>query len=526
MRTIIHILIILAATLGQTTAAQQAPKPLDKNGVMEMVKARTSTADVVKQIHDRGINFDFSDDYVQALRTAGAEEPVIQALRSANPKPLDKNQLLELLTGGVANQRAGELVKERGIDFQADDAYLQSLRKSGASAALIAIVREASAAAAQRLTVGTSPNAQVFLDGQMEGRADDHGELVLDVRLGTHTLKVSLAGKLDYEQPINVYGGPAIRIDVPLADALGSIRVNTMAGAAVVLDEVSRGTVDATGQIVLDQVPRGPHELRVSASGKRDDRRTITVTAGGAASAEVMLADSEMVNPKDGAKYVWIPPGNFRMGCSPGDQECTEVELPAHKVTITAGFWMGQTEVTVSAYKRFAKAAGLNLPPYPPKVYKGWKVDGLPIVDATWDEARSYCAWAGGRLPTEAEWEYAARGGVPRSRYGNLEEIAWYKTGSGNETHEVGKKLPNRFGLMDVLGNVWEWVNDWFDKDYYKSSPLQDPPGPASGLDRILRGGSWIEDTKLLRASDRYYSKPGVRSDFFGFRCVLPGTSQ
>ena len=228
-------------------------------------------------------------------------------------------------------------------------------------------------------------------------------------------------------------------------------------------------------------------------------------------------------NAKDGLKYVWIPPGTFMMGCSPGDNECSAEEKPAHQVKVTKGFWMGQTEVTVGAYKRFAAAAGRQMPPEPYSSWRpfnpGWGDVAMPIVDVTWDDAQAYCNWAGGRLPTEAEWEYAAHGGSTEARYGPIDQVAWYASNSGQKTHEVGQKRANRFGLYDMLGNVWEWVNDWYDENYYKNSPAQDPAGPAIGQLRVLRGGSWFNDSRGVRVSDRNRGLPDGWYNFVGFRC-------
>jgi formylglycine-generating enzyme required for sulfatase activity len=225
-----------------------------------------------------------------------------------------------------------------------------------------------------------------------------------------------------------------------------------------------------------------------------------------------------MTNPKDGLKYVWIPPGTFMMGCSPGDAECTDDEKPAHQVTITKGLWMGQTEVTVGAYKRFAGATGQQMP-VAPTFNSGWATDSMPIVNVGWNDATAFCTWAGGRLPTEAEWEYAARGGSMESRYGPIDEVAWYSNNSGQKTHPVGQKRANAFGLYDVLGNVWEWVNDWYDQNYYQNSPSQDPKGPASGQVRVLRGGSWNDVSWVVRVSLRNRFIPGLGNNGLGFRC-------
>jgi eukaryotic-like serine/threonine-protein kinase len=232
------------------------------------------------------------------------------------------------------------------------------------------------------------------------------------------------------------------------------------------------------------------------------------------------------VNPTDGLKYVLIPPGSFQMGCSPGDGECEDDEKPRHKVTITKGFWLGQTEVTVGAYKRFAAATGRQMPPeageHGQRVNPGWSDDAMPVVNVTWHDARAYCRWAGGRLPTEAEWEYAARGGSTEAHYGPIGEIAWYADNSGSKPHDVGQKRANGFGLYDMLGNVWEWVLDGHDKDYYKDSPSQDPEGPASGGWPVLRGGAWMDDgSATVRVSRRYSFPPDTIGDSdLGFRCV------
>ena len=231
------------------------------------------------------------------------------------------------------------------------------------------------------------------------------------------------------------------------------------------------------------------------------------------------------LNPKDGLKYVWIPPGTFMMGCSPGDTECADDEKPPHQVTITKGFWLGRTEVTVGAYKRFTAAKGRRMPPEPNSYGRplnpGWGAEGMPIVDVTWDDAQAYCRWAGGRLPTEAEWEYAARGGSAQARYGSPDKVAWDSENSRKQMHPVGEKQANGFVLYDMLGNVWEWVNDWYDDNYYRSSPSQDPAGPATGELHVLRGGSWVDSSREVRVSirSRIINDAGFDSTS-GFRCV------
>ncbi len=267
------------------------------------------------------------------------------------------------------------------------------------------------------------------------------------------------------------------------------------------------------------------------------------------ANIQARLGNLVRNNPKDDLKYVWILPGTFVLGCSLDDSQCGAEERPAHQVTITKGFWMGQTEVTVAAYKRFAAETGRQMPSE--ANYSGrplnphWSDDAMPIVNVTWYEAQAYCGWAGGRLPTEAEWEYAARAGSTAPLYGGLDEIAWYADNSGNNRldsakvgnedrtdylkrlndnhnnmHDVGLKRANGFGLFDMLGNVWEWVNDWYDQNYYQNSPSQDPSGPAREQVRVMRGGSWNDFPWLVRVSSRAGVFPAYSNNNLGFRCV------
>jgi formylglycine-generating enzyme required for sulfatase activity len=157
------------------------------------------------------------------------------------------------------------------------------------------------------------------------------------------------------------------------------------------------------------------------------------------------------------------------------------------------------------------------------------------VEQVTWTDAKNYCQAVGLGLPTEAQWEYAARAGSTAATYGDLGQVAWYEKNSGNSTHDVKGKLPNAWGLYDMLGNVWEWVADWYDGAYYSKSPVRDPSGPSTGTMRVLRGGSWSFSPRSVRASvrDRFtlardfrfpsnliVGEPEDRINDTGFRCA------
>ena len=255
------------------------------------------------------------------------------------------------------------------------------------------------------------------------------------------------------------------------------------------------------------------------------------------------------VNARDGLRYAYVPAGTFRMGCATdADRLCDSVEKPAHDVQISRGFWMGQTEVTVEAYKRYARAAGKSMPGEPElngrSLNPQWSLETVPMTMVDWTDARGYCEWAGLRLPTEAEWEYAARGGTTGARYGVLDDVAWYGNNSGNSwidaadvwakdggnygerlaangnrPRPVGQKRANGYKLNDMLGNVWEWTADWYGR--YKGDSLEmDPQGPGGGEGRVVRGGSWSYNASFVSASNRVYILPASRYVGIGFRCT------
>ena len=256
-------------------------------------------------------------------------------------------------------------------------------------------------------------------------------------------------------------------------------------------------------------------------------------------------AGTQKLNPADGLAYVWVPAGTFMMGCAPSDKECEERELPRHPVTISRGFWMGRTEVTVESYGRFIHASDNIMPPAP-ESNPEWNSKDHPIVNVTWDEAAAYCAWAAGRLPTEAEWEYAARGGEEGLKYpwGNrlVDEYANFQDGKWIYNREPGRLIrrtrksesgteqsqtlraasfpPNPFKLYDMVGNAWEWTADLYGEDYYQHSPRLNPRGPSDGPDRVGRGGSWFYSPRFLRLSSRGRFGPTHWDDDLGFRCV------
>ena len=247
----------------------------------------------------------------------------------------------------------------------------------------------------------------------------------------------------------------------------------------------------------------------------------------------------ERVNPKDiddppPLGMALIPAGSFEMG---DHLDNVERALPVHTVELDA-FYMDVNEVTVGQFKQFIQLSGYNYEGNWLDVDKHSPTADHPMIYVTWYDAMAYSKWAGKRLPTEAEWEYAARGGLIGKRYpwADAESVArkyanYYGTGGKDRWNKssapVGKFKPNKYGLYDMAGNVWEFCADWYNEKYYKNSPTKNPLGPDTGqlFDwggpcRVLRGGSWHSAASALNVAFRGFSIPDDRHYFTGFRCV------
>lgn len=252
------------------------------------------------------------------------------------------------------------------------------------------------------------------------------------------------------------------------------------------------------------------------------------------------IDDTTKMNSVDSAKLHLIPAGEFQMGSVPSAGDPQEI----HPVYLD-DFWMYETEVTNQMYAKFLNATkpdNETLEDYIDTEDSDLQIEksgrmyhaiepfvDYPMIEVSWTGAQAYCEWAGGSLPTEAQWEKAARGGLESKEFPwgdqypscNTEDIhGALISDCGQQSITVGSFSPNGYGLYDMVGNVWEWVADWYSYDYYGISPYENPTGPQGGRFRVLRGGSWYYDLFGGRVSHRYNFNPGSTFNYFGFRCA------
>ena len=325
-----------------------------------------------------------------------------------------------------------------------------------------------------------------------------------------------------------------------------SIRYSPSSATVLVDNKMVKGK-NGVAQTTL---PVGQHSYIVACNGYESEEGTVKLKASAPSNIQITLSkeatatqqsvvsqpivaqqpvvqtpvtnsDNITIPVKDGISIdmVRVEAGTFTMGATPEMENPSEDEKPPHQVTLTNNYYIGKYEVTQALWQAIM---GNN-----PSGYKG---DNLPVEQVSWDDCQEFISQLNRitgktfRLPTEAEWEYAARGGKKSRGYqysgsNNLSDVAWYYANSGNKTHAVGSKQANELGIYDMSGNVWEWCQDWYDD--YNSSSQTNPTGANSGSYRVFRGGSWFSSAWDCRSSYRDSITPGFRSFNLGLRLVL-----
>ena len=308
--------------------------------------------------------------------------------------------------------------------------------------------------------------------------------------------------------------------------------------AAKILDVETGGVMSSTPPAVAPKDPTKMAEACIRCSqtlvgSKMPTRTTITTySQTGYASQPAPAANQDFTETAWGVnmKMIWVEGGDFLMGCTSEQGNCESDEQNVRRVTVD-GFYIGMLEVTqsqwekvvgTSIYQQKSKAGGSSTPGVGPD---------YPMYYVSWDEAMEFCRLLSNKtgrtytLPTEAQWEYAARGGNKNegAKYAGsnmIDAVAWYTDNSGSSTHIVGSKRANALGIYDMSGNVWEWCKDWYASSYV-SYDTNNPVGPSSGSGRVYRGGSWYSSASNCRVAYRGSSSPGARYYNLGFRVVL-----
>ncbi|MFC2085073.1 SUMF1/EgtB/PvdO family nonheme iron enzyme [Bacteroidota bacterium] len=359
---------------------------------------------------------------------------------------------------------------------------------------------------------------------------------ITDIDAGTYTIYASKDGYIQSSTQTNVVNDILTQVDIVLLTRGGINGTVTnsseepLEGVEITTEpQTSEVYTNASGYYEITDIDAGTYTVYASKEGYIQSSEQTEVV-----NEEITNVDFVLIK-----WMIYVQGGTFEMGDTFGDGESDE--KPPHNITLD-DFYISKYEVTNSQYAEFLNSEGnqreggvtwLDINDSDCRIeYTGGEYkpesgyEDHPVVEVSWYGARAYCGWFGGRLPTEAEWEYAARGGIESNGYkysgsDNIEDVAWYSGNSGGTAHAVGTKNPNELGIYDMSGNVWEWCNDWYDADYYDISPDNNPQGPVSGTYKVLRGGSWNNLSRNCRVSYRFRGSPVFTYAFYGFRVAL-----
>ena len=375
-----------------------------------------------------------------------------------------------------------------------------------------------------------TPAVSLYVDKKSVGMAPWTGSL----KEGMHLIEAKKKGYRSQQRTINL--SQQQRLDVAFAELAaiqGNLSVNYKPfGSDVYID----GKKVGQSPRVFNGIMVGNHKVEIKKDGYGTDSKTVSILEGQTASLSGVLTthtsssvasgfsssgNTITIPVKDGISIdmVRVEAGTFTMGATAEMKNTEDSEKPTHRVTLTNDYYIGKYEVTQALWQA---VMGDD-----PSYFKG---DNLPVEAVTWDDCQEFIGKLNRitgktfRLPTEAEWEYAARGGNKSRGYqysgsNNPSNVAWYDDNSGDKTHAVGTKQPNELGIYDMSGNVWEWCQDWYET--YSSSSQVNPTGANSGSCRVVRGVSWYNNARNCRLSLRGSNTPDFRSSNLGLRLVL-----
>jgi formylglycine-generating enzyme required for sulfatase activity len=336
---------------------------------------------------------------------------------------------------------------------------------------------------------------------------------IKNLLIGDYTVELSLPGYATAFEKVSITEGATSAINATLQTGREIAISSTPVGVDLYVDDRWVGTTPYKGSLTF-----GTHKLSISKEDKKSEKQVNIAQAGGESSFILSFGPEPIKETVNGVSFdmVAIEGGSFMMGSNDGEAE----EKPIHRVTVN-DFYMGKTEVTQALWKA---VMGNN-----PSYFKG---DNLPVEQVSWNDVQEFIKKLNRltgkkyRLPTEAEWEYAAGGGsTNRTKWAGTEveysvvNYAWYDSNSGSQTQEVITKFPNSLGLYDMSGNVWEWCNDWYGR--YSSNDQVNPTGASSSSFRVIRGGGWSGNLPYCRVAYRKGYLPVIHSNGIGFRLSL-----
>ena len=366
---------------------------------------------------------------------------------------------------------------------------------------------------AANVTLTVADGAEIWVNGALKGTGRWSGMLssgtyIFEARKAGHK-STTLSKTITSASANQSYALPA---PTPIVGKLTISSTPLMADVTLDGKPVGRTPIDIPNLLV------GNHTLKISKSGYADNTQTITISEGKTTTVSPTLTKGGGNASIGNIEMVFVKGGTFTMGATAEQGSDAESdEKPTHSVTVS-DFYIGKYEVTQAQWKA---VMGSN-----PSYSKG---DNLPVEWVSWNDIQEFITKLNAqtgkkfRLPTEAEWEYAARGGHKSKGYkysgsNSISDVAWYGDNSSSKIHPVGQKSPNELGIYDMSGNVWEWCQDWYSSSAYSSSSQTNPTGPSSGSSRVLRGGSWNYSAGSCRVSLRYYNTPDYRDFNRGFR--------